>query len=65
MFPALLSVNFIRDENGVADGVLAVSKDITESKMINDQLVAQAKELEQMNLHLQEADRIKSYSLPV
>ena len=63
VFPALLSVNYIRDENGVADAVLAVSKDITESKMINDQLVAQAKELEQMNVHLQEADRLKSIFL--
>jgi len=63
IFPALLSLNYIRDENGVADGVLAFSKDITESKMINDQLIAQAKELEQMNVQLQEADRLKSIFL--
>jgi len=63
LFPALLSLNYIRNENGVADGVLAFSKDITESKMVNEQLIAQAKELEQMNVHLQEANRLKSIFL--
>src|SRR5678816_3693392 len=59
-FTASLAVTLRRDATGVPTGYVLISKDITEQKLLEEQLRRKNDELEEQNRRVQEANRLKS-----
>ncbi len=59
-FTASVGVTLRRDVNGKAIGFVLISKDITEQKLLEEQLRRKNEELEEQNRRVQEANRLKS-----
>ncbi|HXG51270.1 MAG TPA: response regulator [candidate division Zixibacteria bacterium] len=59
-FVASTAVTLRRDAAGTPVGYLLISKDITQQKMLEDELRRKNEELEEQNRRVQEANRLKS-----
>ncbi|MBI2896427.1 MAG: PAS domain S-box protein [Deltaproteobacteria bacterium] len=59
-FTASVAVTLRRDAGGAPIGYVLISKDITEQKLLEEQLRRKNEELEEQNRRVQEANRLKS-----
>jgi PAS domain S-box-containing protein len=59
-FTASVAITLRRDADGNAVGYVLISKDITEQKLLEEQLQRKNEELEEQNRRVQEANRLKS-----
>ncbi|MFQ5965199.1 MAG: PAS domain S-box protein [Candidatus Scalinduaceae bacterium] len=63
VFPISIRIWLIKDERGIAKGMWGIARDITEQKKAERQLIEKAKELEAVNIELEDFVYIVSHDL--